>query len=94
MRVFSKSTLRDFYEKHTDSKDQLLTWHKVATKAKWKNFNEIKKYFNSVDCIQDSLLVFNIKGNKYRLVVDFNFKLQWAFIVFVGTHAEYTKRIF
>lgn len=94
MKVFSKSTLRDFYKKHNDSKEQLLTWYKVATKAHWKNYLEIKKYFNSVDCIQDCLMIFNIKGNKYRLVVDFNFKLQWAFIVFIGTHADYNKRIF
>ena len=78
MRIFSKSTLRDFYEKHVDSKEQLLTWYKVATNANWKTFIEIKKYFNSVDCIREGLLVFNIKGNHYRLVVDFNFKLQWA----------------
>ena len=94
MRVFNKSTLRNFYEKHEDSKEQLLTWYKVTTKANWKSFNDVKKYFNSVDCIKDSLFVFNIKGNKYRLVVDFNFRMQWAFIRFIGTHANYDKRIF
>jgi len=91
MRVFSKSALRNFYEKHEDSKEQLLTWYKVTTKANWKSFNDVKKYFNSADCIKDSLFVFNIKGNKYRLVVDFNFRLQWAFIIFIGTHANYDK---
>ena len=91
MRVFSKSTLRDFYEKHEDCKEQLLTWHKVASKANWKSFNDVKKYFNSVDCIKDSMLVFNIKGNNYRLVVDFNFRFQWAFVIFIGTHANYDK---
>jgi mRNA interferase HigB len=94
MRVFSKSTLVDFYKKHNDSKDQLLTWYKVTTKASWSNFNEVKKYFNSVDCIKNSLLVFNIKGNRYRLVVDFNFKAQWAFIKFIGTHSAYDKMKF
>lgn len=94
MRVFSRSTLRDFYQKHTDSKEQLLTWYKVASKANWKNFTEVKKHFNTVDCIRDSLLVFNIKGNRYRLVVDFNFKFNGAFIKYIGTHAEYTKRSF
>lgn len=94
MRVFSKGTVRTFYEKHGDSKEQLLTWYKVTTKANWKNFNEVKKYFNSVDCIRDSLMVFNIKGNTYRLVVDFNFSMQWAFITFIGTHADYDKMKF
>ena len=94
MRVFIKSTLKDFYEKHNDCKEQLLTWHKVATKANWQNFKAVKDYFNSVDCVRDNLLVFNIKGNKYRLVVDFNFKMQWAFIHFVGTHADYDKKKF
>jgi len=92
MRVFNKSTLRKFYEKHEDSKEQLLTWDKVSTKANWKSFNDVKKYFNSADCIKDSLFVFNIKGNKYRLVVDFNFRMQWAFITFIGTHADYDKK--
>ena len=94
MRVFSKSTLVDFYLKHNDCKDQLLTWYKVTTKANWTNFNDVKRYFNSVDCIKDSLLIFNIKGNSYRLVVNFNFKAQWAFVKFIGTHADYDKMKF
>jgi mRNA interferase HigB len=94
MRVFSKSTLVDFYKKHNDCKDQLLTWYKVASKANWTNFNDVKRYFNSVDCIKDSLLIFNIKGNSYRLVVNFNFKAQWAFVKFIGTHADYDKMKF
>jgi mRNA interferase HigB len=94
MRVFSKSTLVDFYLKHNDCKDQLLTWYKVTTKANWTNFNDVKRYFNSVDCIKDSLLIFNIKGNSYRLVVNFNFKAQWAFVKFIGTYADYDKMKF
>lgn len=94
MRVFNKSTLRLFYEKHGDSREQLLTWHKVTIKASWKSFNDVKKYFNSADYIRDSLFVFNIKGNSYRLVVDFNFRMQWAFIIYIGTHADYDKRKF
>ena len=94
MRVFSKSTLRDFYEKHNDCKEPLLTWYKVTTKANWQSFNDVKKYFNSTDCIRDSLLVFNIKGNKYRLAVDFHFKFSWAFVTFIGTHADYDKAKF
>ncbi len=94
MRVFNKSTLKKFYEKHEDSKEQLLTWYKVTTKASLKSYNDVKKYFNSADCIKDSLFVFNIKGNKYRLVVDFNFRMQWAFITLIGTHADYDKRKF
>lgn len=91
MRIFSKSTLKIFYEKHEDSKEQLLTWYKITSNTNWKSYNEVKKYFNSVDCIKDSLFVFNIKGNRYRLVVDFNFRMKWAFIIFIGTHAEYSK---
>lgn len=94
MRVFSKSTLINFYDEHRDCKEQLLTWYKVTIKANWRNFNDVKKYFNSADCIKDSLIVFNIKGNRYRLVVDFNFRLQWAFINFIGTHSDYDKKKF
>ena len=94
MRVFSKGTLRNFYEKHEDCKEHLLTWYKVTTKADWTCFNDVKKYFNSVDCVKDNLYVFNIKGNSYRIVVDFNFTLQWVFVIFIGTHAEYDKQKF
>lgn len=94
MRIFSKGTLRDFYQKHEDCKEQLLTWYKVTSNASWKNFNDVKLHFSSADCIHDNFIVFNIKGNKYRLGVDFNFKNQWAFILFIGTHAEYDKKKF
>lgn len=94
MRVFSRSTLKQFYEKHEDCKEQLLTWHKITANAKWNGIKDIKNYFNSVDCVKDNLFIFNIKGNKYRLVVDFNFRLQFAFIKFIGTHAEYDKQRF
>jgi mRNA interferase HigB len=88
-RIFAKSTLRAFWEKHSDSEQYLKTWYDTAMKAKWKNPADIKQTYVTASVLKDSRMVFNIKGNDYRLVVKFNFKKQWAFIRFIGTHREY-----
>lgn len=90
-RIFAKSTLKLFWEKHPDSAQYLKTWYDTALHAKWNNPDDIKKFYNSVSILRGSRMVFNIKGNSYRLVVKFNFEKQWAFIRFIGTHSEYEK---
>lgn len=91
MNIVAFRTLRAFYEKHPDCENQLKTWYKEATKATWKSPNEIKQIFSSASIINDNRMVFNIKGNKYRLIVKFNYKYGWAWVRFIGTHAEYDK---
>lgn len=91
MRVVVKKTLRDFWEKHADSEQQLKSWYHEALKGIWKNFNELKKDYPTVSILEENRACFNIKGNHYRLIVKINFKYQMMWIRFIGTHAEYDK---
>ena len=90
-RIIAKKTLREFWEKHADSEEYLKTWHETAKTSDWKKPNDVKKTYAHASIIANERVVFNIKGNSYRLVVKFNYKRQWAFIRFIGTHAEYDK---
>ena len=90
-RIIAKRTLREFWKKHADSEQYLKTWYETAKNSNWTSPNQIKQTYINASILKDSRVVFNIKGNSYRLVVKFNFDRQWAFIRFVGTHAEYDK---
>lgn len=89
MRVIAKSTLRDYWENNSDAEQSLLSWYKVAVKAKWKNFNEVKQQFGSCKVIGNDRIVFKIKGNNYRMIVKISFENQLIWIRFIGTHSEY-----
>mgnify|MGYP003631423273 CR=1 FL=1 len=91
MRVIAKKILRDFWKLHADSEDQLKTWYKEASKASWSNPTDIKEEYAKASILKAGRIVFNICGNKYRLVVDINYLRQWVFIRFIGTHSEYDK---
>jgi len=90
-RIVAKRTLKEFWEKHPDSEQYLKTWYEIAKHADWGTPNEVKETFASASIISNSRVVFNIKGNTYRLIVKFNYHKQWMFIRFIGTHAEYDK---
>ena len=90
-RIFAKSTLRKFWEKHADSEQYLKTWYDTALNSAWKTPQDIKNEFAKSSILKNGRVIFNIKGNKYRLVVRFNFEKQWAFIRFIGTHEEYDR---
>lgn len=90
-RIVAKKTLREFWEKHSDCEQYLKTGYETIKNAYWKSPNEIKNTYPSASVLQDNRVVFNINGNSYRLVVKFNYERQWAFIRFIGTHAEYDK---
>lgn len=91
MRVLAKRTLRDFWELNPDSEQQLLVWFREASKADWNTPNEIKLQYASASILKNNKVVFNICGNKYRLIVEINFIRKWSFIRFIGTHKEYDK---
>lgn len=90
-RIFSKVTLRDYWEKHPDCEQYLKTWYDTAMNADWKSPSDVKKTYSSAGILKGGRIVFNLKGNTYRLITKINFEKQWMFIRFIGTHAEYDK---
>lgn len=91
MRIVAKRTLREFWEKHADSEESLKSWYRETEKTEWENPNELKIDYPSASILKNNRIVFNIKGNNYRLIVKFNFEYQICWIRFIGTHAEYDK---
>ncbi|GHT03675.1 toxin RelE [Bacteroidia bacterium] len=91
MRVIAKRILREFWESHPDCEQQLKSWFREASNAEWKDPNQIKQEYPSASILNDNRIVFNIKGNTYRLIVKINYDYQMLWIRFVGIHAEYDK---
>ena len=93
MRIIARSTLRSYYAipRYNDSKDQIEAWYHEARKATWSSWMEIKEKYRNISVLGDNRIVFNICGNKYRLVVKVNYDAQIVFIRFIGTHKEYDK---
>lgn len=90
-RIFAKSTLREFWEKHPDSEQYLKSWFETAMNSDWRTPSDVKNTYVNASILKDSRMVFNIKGNAFRLITKFNFDKQWIFIRFIGTHKEYDK---
>ena len=91
LRIIAKRTLRQFWEQFPESEQQLKVWYQEASNAEWQSPNEIKEQYKSASILRNSRVVFNICGNKYRLIVEINFPRKWVFIRFIGTHNEYDK---
>jgi mRNA interferase HigB len=91
MRIIAVRTLREFWESHADTEQPLKAWFKEATDTRWNEPNEIKQRFPSADILPENRVVFNIKGNTYRLIVKIHYNTGIVFIRFVRTHAEYDK---
>lgn len=90
-RIIAKSTLREFWEVHPDAEQYLKTWYDTVKTSKWLSPSDVKNTYANASILKDSRVVFNIKGNSYRLIAKFNYEKQWAFIRFIGTHTEYDK---
>lgn len=91
LRVIAKKALRDFWERHADCEQQLKSWFQEASSSEWESPNDIKKDYPSATILADNRIVFNIKGNNYRLIVKINYDYKMVWIRFVGTHTEYDK---
>ena len=89
MRIIARRTLKLFWEKYPDSMEPLKIWYKKVSLAKWSRFNQLKSDFGSADIVGGDRVVFNIKGNNYRLIVKIDFEFQLVFIRFVGNHSDY-----
>lgn len=91
MRAIAISTLRQFWEKHPDAEQPIKAWVDEAAKAQWAQPSDIKVQYRSASILKNRRVVFNIKGNDYRLIVAVAFRLSIVYVKFIGTHAEYDK---
>lgn len=91
MVIISKTILAEFGVKNSDAAEALNRWYDLVKQSNWNNINDIKKSFNNIDYVGNDRYVFNIKGNKYRLVVMIFFNIRTVYVRFIGTHAEYDK---
>lgn len=91
VRVVSRKTLVDYYNKHKETKSQLEAWFHEVKKAEWNTPQDVKEKYGSASIIGNNRVVFNIKGNKYRLVTEINYQMKIIRIRFLGSHKEYNK---
>ena len=91
MRIIAKRALRVFWERHPQAKGPLEAWHQEVARAEWAHPSAVKAQFNSASLLPDNRVVFNIGGNKYRLVVKINYAFHIMYIRFVGSHREYDQ---
>lgn len=91
MHVITRQKLTQFWRQHPDAEDALTAWFKEAEHAHWRSPNDIKARYRSADFLAGNRVVFNIKGGRYRLIVQVHYNTQIVFIRFVGTHQAYDK---
>ena len=93
MRVIAKRTIRTFWEKPgcEDAHAPLEAWHDITIKALWQSPQDIKNQFGNASICGNNRVVFNIGGNKYRLVAEIQYRVGIVWVKFIGTHAEYDK---
>lgn len=93
MRIIALKTIRDFWENplYRDSEQPLKSWYAKAKRADWGSPQSIKDQFGNASIIGNNRVVFNIAGNKYRLIVWFNYPYRLGYIRFVGTHSHYNN---
>ena len=91
MRVFTYKGLREFWELHPDAKQPLLAWFKEAEAADWDSPAAVALRYPRASILRNNRVVFNIKGNSYRLIVSVNYPLRLVYVRFLGTHAAYDR---
>lgn len=94
MRVIAKRTLREFWQREArygDAQGPIEAWHAEASKGSWRTPQEVKAQFRSASVLKSGRVVFNIAGNKYRLVVALDYERQVCFVKFIGTHEQYDR---
>ena len=91
MRIVAKRTLREFWEKEPRAEQPLKSWHAIAAKADWSSPADVKSTYARASIVGRDRVVFDIGGNRYRLVVRFDYRHRIGFVRFVGTHAEYDR---
>lgn len=89
MKIISVKTLKDFWDEYPDAEQPLKAWVDEAVKANWRTPAEIKEQYRSASILKNRRVVFNIKGNDYRLIVAIAYQRGWMFVKFIGTHRKY-----
>lgn len=91
MRVISRKILREFWEKHPDARQPLQAWYADAKHATWTSPANIKSVYRNASFLADNRVVFNIKGNRYRIIVVVQYRYELVYVRFVGTHKDYDR---
>ena len=91
MRVIALGALRNFWQRHADAEIPLRSWYAMASRADWRSPTDIKAAYRNASFVANNRVVFNVKGNAYRLVAAVHYNRGMLFIRFIGTHAEYNK---
>ena len=94
MRVIALRTIKHFIgsrPEHADSREPALAWYRQVLRADWASPAEVKREIRSASILKDGRVVFNIAGNKYRIVVWINYPYRVVYVRFIGTHAEYDR---
>ena len=91
MRIISEKPLREFWERHPDSEGPLVEWLRVARRESWRTLQDLREQFSRASFVGSNRVVFNIKGNRYRLVTSINYPYGIIYIRFVGAHSEYDR---
>ena len=91
MRIIAKKTLRQFWESHPDAEEPLLAWYREVEKEDWDTPAKVKQKYANASIVGNSRVVFNIRGNAYRLIVAINYPYRVVYIRCVATHAEYDQ---
>ena len=91
MRIISRKALREFWEKHPDARQPLQAWYADVKHSNWKRPSEIKSIYQSASFISNNRVVFNVKGNKYRIIVVVEYRFGAVYFRFIGTHPEYDR---
>lgn len=91
MNIITKGTIKHYVEKYPLAKTALLNWYEEFLKVSFADFNELKSVYGSASIISNHRVIFNIKGNEYRLITSINFRRKALYIIWFGTHKEYDK---
>ena len=91
MRIIALSTLRDFWREHPSAEVPLRNWYAEASRATWKSPADVKEAHRNASFVAGERVVFNIKGNDYRLIVAMRYRSRIIYVRFVGTHSEYDQ---
>jgi len=94
MNVISRKTIDQFSRKHADAKGSLLAWYRETIHASWAGPTDIKERYPAASFLSNNIVIFNIKGNRYRLVAQVAYNTKIVMIRWIGTHAEYDKQSF